>query len=46
MHILSSGFFPLNFAASQNVNIQYFTILDRIINNDNPKDATYDACDV
>ena len=31
--------FPLNFAVSQNVNIQSFTILDHIITNDNQKDT-------
>ena len=31
--------FLLNFAASRNVNIQSFTILDHIINNDNQKDT-------
>ena len=41
MHILSSGFFPLNFAASRFVNIQSFAFafLDHIITNDNPKDT-------
>ena len=39
MHILSSSFFPLNFSASQFVNIQSFVLLDHIITNDNPKDA-------
>ncbi len=31
MHILSSGFFPLNFAASRIVNLQSFALLDHII---------------
>ena len=39
MHILSSGFFPLNFAASRIVNLQSFALLDHIITNDNPKDT-------
>jgi len=39
MHILSSGFFPLNFAASRFVNKQSFALLDHIITNDNPKDT-------
>jgi len=39
MHILSSGFFHLNFAALRFVNIQSFALLDHIITNDNPKDA-------
>ena len=39
MHILSSGFFPLIFLASRNVNIQSFTILGHIITNDNTKDT-------
>ena len=39
MHILSSGLFPLNFAASRFVNIQSFAFLDHIITNDNPKDT-------
>ena len=39
MHILFSGFFPLNFAASRNVNIQKILNLDHIITNDNKKDT-------
>ena len=41
MHILSSSLFPLNFSASQFVNIQSFAFafLDHIITNDNPKDT-------
>ena len=39
MHILFSGFFPLNFAASRNVNIQKILNLDLIITNDNKKDT-------
>ena len=39
MHILFSGLFPLNFAASRNVNIQKILNLDNIITNDNKKNT-------